>query len=47
MITNETCERIINSIARPSGKSRALLATMYKGFAANGTTNILILLEIE
>ncbi len=45
MRTDKSVNRMARNIAQGGGKAFALLATMHKGFCANGTTLIFELYE--
>ena len=45
MRTNKSIIRMASFITPPNGKSFSLLATMYKGFASNGTTLVIEMYE--
>ena len=45
MRTDKSILRMATFITPPNGKSFSLLATMYKGFASNGTTLVIELYE--
>ena len=45
-MTEDHARRIIEYIKVPQQKAYCLLATMYKGFIANGNTNVLELYEV-
>lgn len=45
MRTDKSILRMARFITPPIGKSFTLLATMYKGFASNGTTLVIELYE--
>lgn len=45
MASRKTIHEGYANIAIPGGKSKALLATCYKGFASNGCVNVIELYE--
>jgi hypothetical protein len=46
MRTDKSIIRMAGNVTPPLDKTRALLATMYKGFASNGTTLTIELFEL-
>lgn len=44
-ITNKSIERVINNLTAPDSKAKALLSTMYKGYASNGMAVIFEIYE--
>lgn len=47
MWTSKSVDRISDNIVVTSGKASALLASSFKGFAANGNCNVIELYERE